>query len=99
MIYLYPVLFIFCVLFNFLEEFMNKKYIKKSAFLAMAISAVLMGSTTNVYADSTEDRLSKVEALVETKAAQGAVDSLEQRKANKTDLENLKNKVELKKVR
>ena len=73
---------------------MNKKYIKKSAFLAMAISAVLMGSTTNVYADSTEDRLSKVEALVETKAAQGAVDSLEQRKANKTDLENLKNKVE-----
>ena len=34
---------------------MNKKYIKKSAFLAMAISAVLMGSTTNVYADSTED--------------------------------------------
>lgn len=96
MIYLYPVLFIFCVLFNFLEEFMNKKYIKKSAFLAMAISAVLMGSTTNVYADSTEDRLSKVEALVETKAAQGAVDSLEQRKANKTDLENLKNKVEQK---
>ncbi len=75
---------------------MNKKYIKKSAFLAMAISAVLMGSTTNVYADSTEDRLSKVEALVETKAAQGAVDSLEQRKANKTDLENLKNKVEQK---
>ena len=75
---------------------MNKKYIKKSAFLAMAISAVLMGSTTNVYADSTEDRLSKVEALVETKAAQGAVDSLEQRKANKTDLENLKNKVEKK---
>ena len=96
MIYLYPVLFIFCVLFNFLKEFMNKKYIKKSAFLAMAISAVLMGSTTNVYADSTEDRLSKVEALVETKAAQGAVDSLEQRKANKTDLENLKNKVEQK---
>ena len=75
---------------------MNKKYIKKSAFLAMAISAVLMGSTTNVYADSTEDRLSKVEALVETKAAQGAVDSLEQRKANKTDLETLKNKVEQK---
>ena len=75
---------------------MNKKYIKKSAFLAMAISAVLMGSTTNVYADSTEDRLSKVETLVETKAAQGAVDSLEQRKANKTDLENLKNKVEQK---
>ena len=75
---------------------MNKKYIKKSAFLAMAISAVLMGSTTNVYADSTEDRLSKVEALVETKAAKGAVDSLEQRKANKTDLENLKNKVEQK---
>lgn len=112
MIYLYPVLFIFCVLFNFLEEFMNKKYIKKSAFLAMAISAVLMGSTTNVYADSTEDRLSKVEALVETKAAQSAFDSLVpkvagkaektyvddelKKKANQSDLEALQEKVEKK---
>lgn len=91
---------------------MNKKYIKKSAFLAMAISAVLMGSTTNVYADSTEDRLSKVEALVETKAAQSAFDSLVpkvagkaektyvddelKKKANQSDLEALQEKVEKK---
>lgn len=91
---------------------MNKKYIKKSAFLAMAISAVLMGSTTNVYADSTEDRLSKLEALVETKAAQSAFDSLVpkvagkaektyvddelKKKANQSDLEALQEKVEKK---
>ena len=64
---------------------MNKKYIKKSAFLAMAISAVLMSSTTNVYADSTEDRLSKLEALVETKAAQSAFDSLVPKVAGKAE--------------
>lgn len=91
---------------------MNKKYIKKSAFLAMAISAVLMSSTTNVYADSTEDRLSKLEALVETKAAQSAFDSLVpkvagkaektyvddelKKKANQSDLEALQEKVEKK---
>ena len=85
---------------------------KKSAFLTMAISAVLMGSTTNVYADSTEDRLSKVEALVETKAAQSAFDSLVpkvagkaektyvddelKKKANQSDLEALQEKVEKK---
>lgn len=85
---------------------------KKSAFLTMAISAVLMSSTTNVYADSTEDRLSKLEALVETKAAQSAFDSLVpkvagkaektyvddelKKKANQSDLEALQEKVEKK---
>ena len=85
---------------------------KKSAFLTMAISAVLMSSTTNVYADSTEDRLSKVEALVETKAAQSAFDSLVpkvagkaektyvddelKKKANQSDLEALQEKEEKK---
>ena len=78
----------------------------------MAISAVLMSSTTNVYADSTEDRLSKLEALVETKAAQSAFDSLVpkvagkaektyvddelKKKANQSDLEALQEKVEKK---